>query len=56
MVILDYRMNENVELSIHVSLPGYSFDCWLLSCDFVSDTFQDKQVLDDFVEAKRDVI
>ena len=38
--ILDYCMNEYVKLSIkeyklnplhYVSLPGYSFDCWLMS-------------------------
>ena len=60
--ILDYCMNENVKLSMkefklnplhYVSLPGYSFDCWLMSCCVTLDTLQDKQMLDDFVGAKR---
>ena len=37
----------------YVSLPGYSFDCWLRSSCVSLDTLQDKQMLDDFVEAKR---
>ena len=37
----------------YVSLPGYSFDCWLMSSGVTLDTLQDKQMLDDFVEAKR---
>ena len=61
--ILDYCMNENVKLSIkefgfnplhYLSRPGYSFDCWLMSSDVTLNTLQDKQLLDDFVEAKRD--
>ena len=51
--ILDYCMNEYVKLSIYVILPVYSFDCWLISSGFILDTLQDKQVLDDFFEAKR---
>ena len=60
--ILDYCMNKYVKLSIeeyklnplhYVSLPGYSFDCWLMSSGVTLDTLQDKQLLDDFVEAKR---
>ena len=55
-------MNEYVRLSMkefglsplhYVSLLGYSFDCCLMSCGVSSDTLQDKQMLDDFVEAKR---
>ena len=55
-------MNEYVQLSMkevklnplhYVSLPGYSFDCWLMSSGLTLDTLQDKQMLDDFVEAKR---
>ena len=55
-------MNEYVQLSMknfklnplhYVSLPGYSFDCWLMSSVVTLDTLQDKQMLDDFVEAKR---
>ena len=55
-------MNEYVKLSkkefklniLHyVSLPGYSFDCWLISSGVILDTLQDKQMLDDFVKAKR---
>ena len=60
--ILDYCMNEHVKLSMkefglnplhYVSLPGYSFDCWLMSSGVTLDTLQDKEMLDDFVEAKR---
>ena len=55
-------MNEYVKISVkefglnplhYVSLPGYSFDCWLMSSGVSLDTLQDKQMLDDFVEAKR---
>ena len=50
--ILDYCMNEYVKLSMkefglnplhYVSLPGYSFDCWLMSSGVTLDTLQDKQ-------------
>ena len=60
--ILDYCMNEYVKLSMkdfmlnplhYVSLPCYSFDCWLMSSGVTLDTLQDKQMLDDFVGAKR---
>ena len=60
--ISDYCMNEYVKLSMkeiklnplyYVSLPGYSFDCWLMSSGVTLDTLQDKQMLDDFVGAKR---
>ena len=60
--ILDYCLNEYVKLSMkkfkhnplnNVSLPGYSFDCWLMSSGVTLDTLQDKQMLDDFVGAKR---
>ena len=37
----------------YISLPGYSFDCWLMSSGVSLDTLQDKQMLDGFVEAKR---
>ena len=55
-------MNEYVKLSMkefklnplhYVSLPGYSFDCWLMLSDVILDTLQDKQMLEDFVGAKR---
>ena len=55
-------MNEYVKLSMkeirlnslyYVSLPGYSFDCWLMSSGVSLDTLQDKQMVDNFVEAKR---
>ena len=36
----------------YVSLPSYSFDCWLMSSSVTLDTLQDKQMLDNFVEAK----
>ena len=60
--IIDYCMNEYVKLSMkefklnplhYVSLPGYSFDCWLMSSGVILDTLQDKQMLYDFVGAKR---
>ena len=60
--ILDYCMNGYVKLSMkefklnplhYVSLPGSSFDCWLMSSGVTLDTLQDKQMLDDFVGAKR---
>ena len=60
--ILDYCMNELVKLSMkefklnplhYLSLPGYSFDCWIMSSGVTLDTLQDKQMLDDFIEAKR---
>ena len=60
--LLDYCMNEYVKLSMkefklnplhYVSLPGYSFDCWLMSSGVTLDTLQDKQMLDYFVGAKR---
>ena len=63
--ILDYCMNEYVKLSMkefklnplnYLSLPGYSFDCWLMSSGVTLDTLQDKQMLDDFVGTKRDGI
>ena len=37
----------------YVSLPDYSFYCWLMSSVVTLDTLQDKQMLDAFVEAKR---
>ena len=40
----------------YVSLSGYSFDCWLMSSGVTLDTLKDKQMLDDFVEAKRNSI
>ena len=55
-------MNEYVKLSMkefkpnplyYVSLPGYSFDCWLMPSGVTLDALQDKQMLDDFVGAKR---
>ena len=55
-------MNEYLKLNLkelglsplnYVSLPGYSFDCWLMSSVATLDTLQDKQLLIDFVEAKR---
>ena len=60
--ILDYCMNEYVKQSMkefklnplhYVSLPCYTFDCWLMSSGVTLDTLQDKQMLDDFVGAKR---
>ena len=60
--LLYYCMNAYVKLSMkefklnplhYVSLPGYSFDCWLMSSGVTLDTLQDKQMLDDFVGAKR---
>ena len=60
--ILDYCMNESVTLGMkefglnplhYFSLLGCNFDCWFMSSGVTLDTLQDKQMLDDFVEAKR---
>ena len=62
MEILNYCMNVHDKLSMqefglnplhYVSLPGYSFGCWLMSSGVTLDTLQDKQMLDDFVGSKR---
>ena len=48
--ILDYCINEYVKISMkefslnplhYVSLPGYSFDCWLMSSGVTLGTLQD---------------
>ena len=52
-------MNEYVKLSMkelrvnHVSLPGNSSDCWLMLNVVTINTLEDKQLVDDFTEAKR---
>ena len=55
-------MNEYVKLNMkefglnplhYVSLPGFSFDCWVMSSGVTLDTLQDNQMLDNFNEAKR---
>ena len=55
-------MKEYVNLSMkefilnplhYVSLHGYRFDCWLMPRGITLDTLQDKQTLNDLVEAKR---
>ena len=60
--ILDYCTHEYVKLNMkefglnslhYVSLPRYSFDCWLMSTGASLDTLQDKQKLIDFLQAKR---
>ena len=38
---------------LYVCLPDYSFDWWLMSSGFILGTLLDKQMLDNFVEAKR---
>ena len=62
MEIVDYCINKYVKLSMkefslnplhYVSLPGYNFDCCLISSGVKLDTLQDKPMLDDFVDAKR---
>ena len=62
--ILGYCMNEYVKLSMkefklnplhYFSVPGYSFDCWLMSSGVTLDTLQDNQMLDDFSE-QREVV
>ena len=37
----------------YVSLSGYNFDCLLMSSGVTFNTLQDKQMIDDFVGAKR---
>ena len=49
-------MEFSLNLLHYVILPGYTFDCWLMSSGVILDILQDKQMLDDFVEAKRRVI
>ena len=50
-------MDEIILSALHYAgLPGYSFDCWLMTSGVTLDTLQDKQMLDDFVEAKKDDI
>ena len=60
--ILDHCMYEYVKLSMkefslnslhYVRSPVIVFDCWLRSSGVTSDTLQDKQKLEDFIEAKR---
>ena len=62
--ILDYCMNEYIKLSMkefglnplpYSNVPGYSFDCCLMSNGVTLDTLQDKQKLDGSVETKREV-
>ena len=62
--IINYCKKEYVKLSMkeidlnplhNVSLPGYSFDCRLLSSGVALDTLQDKQTLDEFVDATKAV-
>ena len=60
--IVDYCLNEYDKLImkeiglnplLYKSLPGYSFDCWLMSSGVTLDTLQDRQRSDDSVEARR---
>ena len=37
----------------YLILPGYNYDCRLMISGFSLDTIQDKQMLYDFIEAKR---
>ena len=62
MEILDYCMIEYVNLKKiefglnplqYVSLPVYSYDCSLMSSGVKLDILYDKQMLDDFIEARR---
>ena len=47
-------MNESCLNPLHyLSLPGYSYDRWLMSSAVTLDTLQDKQMPDDFIKAKR---
>ena len=40
--------------SLHYSsLPGYSYDCWLMTSDVSLDTIQYEQMLDRFIKANR---
>ena len=40
----------------YISLPGYSFDCFLKLSDVELDTIQDEQILKDFISAMRGCI
>ena len=61
--ILDYCVNEHVKLNMkefklnplhYVSLPGYSFDCWLMSSGVTLDKLKEKEMLDDFLLKQRE--
>ena len=63
--LLDYCINEYVALSMkefnlnplqYVSLPGYTYDCWLMISGFFLDKRQDKQMLDDFLKQREMVM
>ena len=59
MEILEYCMDKlsmkefGLNPQHYVSLPAYSFKCCLMSSGVTLDRLQDRQMLDDFVEAKR---
>ena len=40
----------------YISLPGYSFDCFLKLSNVELDTIQDEQILKDFISAMRGCI
>ena len=60
--ILQHCFNLFVKLNIntyklnplhYISLPGYSFDCFLKLSEVELDTIQDEQMLKDFIGAMR---
>ena len=62
IIILKYCFNLFVKLNIvtyklnplhYISLPGYSFDCFLKLNEFYLDTIHEEQMLKDFIGAMR---
>ena len=62
IIILEYCFNLFVKLNIntykpnplhYISLPGYSFDCFLKLSEVELDTIHDEQMLKNFVDAMR---
>ena len=60
--ILGHRFNLFVKLNMntyklnplhYISLPGYSFDCFLRLSNVELDTTQDEQILKNFISAMR---
>ena len=48
------NMNTNKLNPLHyISLPGYSFDCFLKLSNVELDTIQEEQILNDFISAMR---
>ena len=55
--MIEYVNLRKIELGInplyYVIVPGYSYDCWLLSTGVTLDNLKDEQILEEFLAAKR---